>query len=103
MVSNMDKAVQFYTKTLGLALVEHYGEHYAEVKAPDLFIGLHPSPADTVMGNNLSIGFGVTEFDAVFEELSASGINLKEEKDGWIRLAHFTDPDGNHLFLAERK
>ena len=27
----------------------------------------------------------------------------KMEQDGWIRLAHFTDVDGNQLFLAENK
>lgn len=103
MVSNMDAAVAFYQETLGLELMNRYDDHYAEVQAPDLLIGLHPSSEKTVFGNNMSIGFGVTEFDATVEELEAKGIALKIENDGWIRLAHFTDPSGNQLYLAERK
>lgn len=103
MVFDMDKAVAFYHETLGLELVNRYGNHYAEVQAPDLLIGLHPSSAKVTKGNNMSIGFGVTAFDSTLEELAAKAINFKIEQDGWIRLAHFTDPDGNQLFLAERQ
>ena len=56
-----------------------------------------------VQGNNLSIGFGVFEFDATIKILKSKGIEFKLEQDGWIRLAHFRDGDNNPLFLAERK
>lgn len=103
MISNMDKAIEFYQDKLGLELIERYGDHYAEVKAPDLLIGLHPMSEKVVQGNNLSIGFGVVEFDSTIKELEFRGIEFKLEQDGWIRLAHFTDYDNNQLFLAERK
>ena len=35
------------------------------------------------------------------KNLEAKGIEFKVEQDGWIRLAYFSDPDGNPLFLAE--
>lgn len=102
MVSNMDEAIDFYQNKLGLELTSRYGDHYAEIQAPDLLIGLHPTSEKIVKGNNLSIGFGVVEFDATIKELESNGIGFKMEQDGWIRLAYFTDLDDNQLFLAER-
>lgn len=103
MISNMDNAIEFYRDKMGLKLLNRYGDHYAEIQGPDLLIGLHPTSKKIVKGNNLSIGFGVTEFDATIRELESKGIVFKIEQDGWIRLAHFTDIDQNPLFLAERK
>lgn len=99
----MDKAINFYQNKLGLELLNRYGDNYAEIQAPDLLIGLHPGSADIIYGNNLSIGFGVTEFDATIEDLESRGVEFKIEQEGWIRLAHFKDMDNNQLFLAERK
>ncbi|GAA4281078.1 hypothetical protein GCM10022260_14990 [Gaetbulibacter aestuarii] len=99
----MDKAIDFYQGKLGLELINRYGDHYAEIQAPDLLIGLHPASEKVVKGNNLSIGFGVVKFDSTIRELEANGISFQIEQDGWIRIAYFTDLDNNHLFLAERK
>ena len=99
----MDKAVEFYQGKLGLKLINRYGDHCAEIQAPDLLIGLHPMSEKDVQGNNLSIGLGVVEFDSTIKELESNGIEFKLEQDGWFRLAHFTDLDNNQLFLAERK
>ncbi len=101
MVSNMDNAVEFYSDTLGLELVNRYDNHYAEIQAPGLMIGLHPAPEKLSIGNNLSIGFGVINFDKTIENLNAKGIDFTLEQDGYVRLAYFTDPDSNPLFLAE--
>ena len=103
MVSQMDAAVAYYTESLGLELVNRYGDHYAEIRAPGLMIGLHPSSEKVITGNNLSIGFGVVDFDTTVKNLEAKGIAFNIEQDGWIRLAHFSDPDDNPLFLAEHK
>ena len=103
MVSKMDEAIGFYQNKLGLELINRYGDHYAEIQAPDLLIGLHSTSEKIVKGNNLSIGFGVIEFDLTIKELESKGIEFKLEQDGWIRLAYFTDLDNNQLFLAERK
>jgi predicted enzyme related to lactoylglutathione lyase len=103
MVADMDKSVDFYTNTLGLKLLNQYGSHYAEIQAPDLLIGLHPKSDKTVVGNNISIGFGVKEFDLLIEQLKSIGIDVIIEVDGWIRLAYFVDLDNNSLFFAENK
>jgi len=103
MVSNMGASITFYTNVLGLELVNQYGNHYAEIQGPGLMIGLHPLSARTTVGNNLSIGFGVGDFDSTLENLRSKGVELKVEQDGWIRLAYFHDLDNNSLFLAENK
>ena len=103
MVSNMDEAIAFYTEKLELELVNRYGNHYAEVKAPGLMIGLHPTSDKVKVGNNLSIGLGVSNFDATIKNLKAKGIEFEMENEGWIRLAYFSDSDKNVLFLAENK
>ena len=103
MVSDMDKSIDFYTNELGLKLLNQYGNHYAEIQAPDLLIGLHPKNENTIVGNNISIGFGVKEFDLIIEQLKAKGIKFKIEMEGWIRLAYFEDLDNNSLFFAENK
>ena len=103
MVSNMDRAIEFYSGKLGLTLMNRYGDHYAEIQTPDMSVALHPMGKEIKKGNNMSIGFGVTAFDDTVTELQSKGIVLTIEKDGWIRLAHFADEDGNALFLAERK
>ena len=66
MVSNMDRAIEFYKDKLGLELINRYENYYAEIQAPDLLIGLHPTSEEIVKGNNISIGFGVVEFDSCF-------------------------------------
>ena len=103
MVADMDKSIDFYVNKLGLTLLNHYGNFYAEIQAPSLLIGLHPKSDKIIEGNNMSIGFGVKEFDLVIEQLKLKGIDFKMENDGYIRLAHFSDLDNNSLFLAENK
>ena len=102
MISNMDDAIAFYQGKLGLELLNRFGDNYAEIKAPNLLIGLHPKSDNVKIGNNISIGLGVVEFDETIEDLKSKGIEFSIEQDGWIRLAYFTDLDGNQLFLAER-
>ena len=103
MVSDIGKSVDFYTNILELDLLKRYDNHYAEVQAPDLLIGLHPRLDKSKSGTNMSIGLGVGEFDESIKSLESKEIALRIEEDGRIRLAHFTDPDGNQLFLAENK
>ena len=103
MVADLGRSIEFYTETLGLELIERYGEHYAEIQSPGLKMGLHPSDGSVEVGKNISVGFGVTNLDETVDELSAKGLVLKVVDDGWSRLASFTDPDQNPLYLAEIK
>lgn len=101
MISNMDEAIDFYVNHLGLELVNRYSNHYAELDANGFMVALHPTTSDVSVGNNVSIGLGVYNFDETIQMLESKGISFSFEKGGYIRLAHFKDPDGNPLFLAE--
>jgi len=107
MVSDMKRAVEFYTKTLGLELKAHYGDHYAEVKAQGLTIALHPVSAKGPKAGNsesLSIGLGVDSLEKTMAELKAKGVKFSDVTDDTqVKLAFFGDPDGNPLYLAQSK
>jgi catechol 2,3-dioxygenase-like lactoylglutathione lyase family enzyme len=51
-VSDMDRSVNFYTKTLGLKLAQRFGNHWASVEAGRLTIGLHPASNANPAGRN---------------------------------------------------
>lgn len=105
MVADMKKAIRFYVDVLGLELKANYGDHYAQVASPGVMIGLHPvtkegsHPGES---ESVSIGFGVENLAAAIEELKAKGVALSRvTEDGPTKLAFFTDPDGNRLYLSE--
>ena len=108
MVSDFDRAVRFYTETLGLSLRMRFGDGWAEVETKGLTIGLHPANAHGPRpgeGGALSIGLEVPAIEPAKAELEARGIAFEGpiKDDGAVRLAFFSDPDGNPLYLCQQK
>lgn len=109
MVSDMNRAVEFYTQTLGLALEYRAGDHWAQISAGKFSIGLHPAGAHPGLAGSrgaISIGLTVGEsIDSVVMKLAAKGVKFDGpvKDDGAVRLAFFGDPDGNELYLCEVK
>jgi catechol 2,3-dioxygenase-like lactoylglutathione lyase family enzyme len=107
MVADFNRAVSFYTDTLGLPLKARYGDDWAEVEAPGLTIGLHPTGErgpSTIQANGLSIGLGVTNIEQVMADLQAKGVRFASPgliDTGVERLANFHDPDQAPLYLYE--
>ncbi len=109
-VGDMDRAVRFYTETLGLKLQHRAGEGWAQIEAGrGLVLGLHAThPGGPEPGKNGStiVGFDLDEpLDAVYQALAARGVQFHGpiHETGFIRLAYFSDPDGNQFYLAENK
>ena len=108
-VSDMDRAVRFYTETLGLRLAYRFGNHWASVDAGrGTMIGLHPATPHSPGGRrgSISIGLEVTEpIERVVETLAARGVTfdgpITDDKAG--RFAPLSDPDGNPLYLFETR
>jgi catechol 2,3-dioxygenase-like lactoylglutathione lyase family enzyme len=110
-VSDMDRAVDFYTNTLGLPLAGRWGDDYAAIDlGRGAAIGLHParSPHSPKPGSrgSIQIGFEVTKsLDDVVNDLRSRGVIFRGPivDDVQVRLAFFGDPDGNDLYLIEVK
>lgn len=106
-VSNMDRAVKFYTEVLGVKLVYRFGDHWASLQVGQtLTIGLHPGPVlpDSTHPGSMSIGFELSgPIEDAMRTLQARGVQftsaVNSGKSG--KFVSFRDPDGNPLYLAE--
>ncbi len=105
MVTDMTRAIKFYVDVLGLVLKANYGDQYAQVASPGVLIGLHPRPkGESPSGNSeaISIGFGVDDLAEAMADLKAKGVAFSRVvEDRPTKLAFFTDPDGNPLYLSQ--
>ena len=105
-VSDMDRAVRFYTETLGLRLTHRFGDHWASVEAGRLIIGLHPASDANPAGRPGSVHLGFTvegSIDEAVETLRGRGVRftgpVTDDKSG--KFVPLADPDGNPLYLYE--
>ena len=108
MVSDMARALRFYTKTLGFKLKYKAGKDWSEIQAPGLTIGLHGmgehshgSPSGK--SESLSIGFTVKRLETAMEALKKKGVQFSPRivDEGPVRLAFFSDPDETPLYLCQ--
>ena len=108
-VTDLDRAVRFYTDMLGLTLQLRAGDHFAQVAIDDGFvIGLHPAeggwgPAPGTAGS-IQIGLQAdVPLNSVVDTLTDRGVSFDGPivDDDPMRLAFFRDPDGNSLYLSE--
>ena len=108
-VTDMDRAVAFYSHRLGLPLKTRIGNEWAEISAGSgLIIGLHLArPPETVAAGTIgaiNIELRVTEpLEDVLEKLSNNGVTpvgdiLNYEN---VRIASLADPDNNIILLAQ--
>ena len=104
MVKDMEKSIAFY-ESLGLALKNRWSNHYAQLTAPGIVIGLHPM-ADKVSpnrSNNISIGFTVDNFDEAKSFLEKLKINAQARTEEGGDFLHFNDPDHTALYFIKPK
>ena len=107
-VSDLNRAVAFYTETLGLKLLQQAGDHFAMIDAGrGSCLGLHPTgPKSPKAGRSgsISVGLNVAQpIEEVLKALEAKGVVFRGPivNDGPVKLASFGDPDGNDLYLCE--
>lgn len=109
-VSDQDKALEFYTGILGweteidqemgdgmrfITVKPKGAEAAIALNRPEMHDGAKP-------GSSSGISLIADDVQKTYEELSAKGVNftMKPERMPWGDMgAHFEDPDGNGFFL----
>jgi predicted enzyme related to lactoylglutathione lyase len=102
--SDMDRAVRFYGRVLGLRLVHQDQSKWAEFDAGPLRFALHAAVEDRAPEPGGTVVFRVDDLDAVRAEIEARGAEFEEpagEIEGYARFASLRDPDGNRVDLIE--
>lgn len=98
-VSDFDRAVKFYTETLGVPLKGGH-DGWAELGTEGIEIDLHSGRGKQAAGeDDPLIYFRVDDLDATYAALRSRGVKLGEIQSpcGGVRCACFRDPDGNAL------
>ncbi len=103
-VKDMDKSISFY-ESIGLKIKNRWGNHYAQLTAPGVVIGLHPAKDNNLAGNsgNVSIGFTTDDFEKAKSELIKMSIDLQTREEEGGQFVHFNDPDGTALYFIKPK
>lgn len=107
-VEDLDRAVAFWTETMGLQL-DHRSGPYAQFATGTTRFGLFERAAmeetlGGVSGERFEVGFKVNDCDAVFAELLASGaepVVAPTDRAWGQRTAYVRDPDGHLVELAQ--
>jgi catechol 2,3-dioxygenase-like lactoylglutathione lyase family enzyme len=108
-VSNVDRAVAFYTEQAGFNL-----DHDHQVTDELRFVQLTPpgSAASIAIGTGLSdmapgsvqgLQLVVSDIQTAHDELAGRGVEVSDVQDfPWGSFVFFRDPDGNGWVLQER-
>jgi predicted enzyme related to lactoylglutathione lyase len=108
-VKDIEKAIAFYTKVVGLEVREYHKEYrWAELSGPEgMILGIgEDGDAGTVRpGANAVLAVSVANMDEAHSHFVKNGAELKGdivEIPGHVKLQTFVDPDGNTLQLAQK-
>jgi catechol 2,3-dioxygenase-like lactoylglutathione lyase family enzyme len=103
-VRDLDNSVSFY-QSIGFELKNRWGNHYAQLVAPGITIGLHPTTDDNIAGNsgNVSIGLTTENFEETKLSLQNLSIKITERQESGGEFIHFEDLDGTAIYFIEPK
>lgn len=103
-VKDMDASVSFY-QSIGLSVKNRWGNYYAQLTAPGITIGLHPTVDDNLKGSsgNVSIGFTTDNIEETKSSLEKLSIAITERSEEGGQFLHFSDPDGTALYFIKPK
>ncbi|HEX8818382.1 MAG TPA: VOC family protein [Archangium sp.] len=117
-VDDLDKAIAFYTQTLGLKLGRRLGSDWAELLGASSPIDLLAKPAGSPASPGVApvrdyhrhwtpvhLDFTVTGLDEVVRRAQAAGATLERDiqEREWGRMANLADPFGHGFCLLEFK
>jgi len=105
-VTDFPRAFLFYTQSLGLAVRSRVEDKWAELDAGGgLVLGLHPTERRSAAQRKGGVELGLypdRPIEQAVRELTARGVKFAGpvvQAGRGRKLAYFTDPDGNVLYL----
>ena len=103
-IKDLDKSISFY-ESIGMTVKNRWGDHYAQLTAPGIVIGLHPASDLHLTGSsgNVSIGFTTDNFEETISDLQSLAITTKKRHEDGGQFIHFKDPDGTALYFIKPK
>lgn len=103
-VKDMDRSISFY-QSIGFTVKNRWGNFYAQLTAPGIVIGLHPTSSGNLADNsgNVSIGFTTDNIEETRSSLQQLLIPVNERKEEGGQFLHFNDPDGTALYFIKPK
>ena len=111
-VKDQDRALKFYTESLGFGIVTDQPmgpgqQRWIELKIPGAATGIALFTADghqERIGTFQGISFATEDVEKTFAELKANGVEFSQgpTKQPWGTFAIFKDPDGNQFVLGSR-
>ena len=103
-VTDMDKAIAFYTKLLPAATVVTSSPYWTELKVGEATLALHISESVDHAGDGMGLGLdAATTLEDVVSQLSAAGIKPAGEicAQPFGRSISVADPDGLVIQINE--
>ena len=93
-VGDMDRAVKFYTSTLGFAL-RFQSPGWSELQTGETTLALHMASTEHAAGT-LQLGFVVPNIDRFYEEQQERGVEFTSRPTEMFgrRIARFKDSEG---------
>ena len=116
-VQDLDRAVAFYTRILGMSLKQQMGKEWAEVKLGGNVIGLHAGSAGSkkaptlstparAPGEGATVSLIVDDIEGFVKMLKTEGVVFSVEgivDSGAGKMAEFQDTEGNWLHLIQMR
>jgi predicted enzyme related to lactoylglutathione lyase len=106
-VQNLERADEFYGKTLGLRRSPHSSARWVEYETGNVTLALISpeamGPDFQPQPHSMPIALRVSDVEEAKKKLEAAGVEFRDTIDSGVCLiAGFKDPDGNALMLHRR-
>lgn len=104
MVREMDRSILFY-QFISFTLQNRWADHYAQLTAPGIVIGLHPTGnnSHSAGSGNMSIGFTTDNFKKAANLLISLSVPAISRDEEGGKFLHFNDPDETALYFIKPK
>ncbi len=106
-VTDVEKAVEFYSVILGLEIMEQ-DEHWASISLNGARLGLHKASSaefskSSEQRSGATVTLSVSDIDKAYDLYKSKGVKFlgPVAKNPWGSHVSFSDPDGNLLDLRQ--